>query len=176
MSLLKQIVIAIFCVVVASSICAALVVWNHARAPKDLIADRIVVEKSARKLSVLSHGKEIRTYRVALGAVPIGRKEEEGDMKTPEGVYTIDSRNRQSDFHLALHISYPGPEDETRAAGRGVSPGWDIEIHGQPNGEESIGASDRPHDWTAGCIALTDKEIEELWQLVPDGTPIEIRP
>ena len=175
-SRLKPIAIVIFFVLAASSICAALVVWTHVSSRKHVIADRIVVEKSARKLSVLRHGKEIRSYQIALGGAPVGRKEEEGDMKTPEGVYTIDSRNPQSDFHLALHISYPGPDDESRAASRGVSAGCDIEIHGLPNGHGSMGASDWQKDWTAGCIALTDEQIEELWRLVPDGTPIEIRP
>jgi murein L,D-transpeptidase YafK len=138
--------------------------------------DRIVVNKSTRTLSVFRHGSEIKTYRVALGRQPVGPKEQEGDMRTPEGLYTIDYRNRQSDYHLALHISYPGPEDISRAAARGVSPGCDIMIHGLPNGQGWLGTLHRQKDWTAGCIALTDEEIEELWRITPDGTPIEIRP
>ena len=97
-------------------------------------------------------------------------------MKTPEGLYTIDYRNPQSDYHLALHISYPGPDDVARAAGRGVSPGCEIEIHGLPNDRSWMDSPHRNGDWTAGCIALTDTEIEELWRITPDGTPIEIRP
>ena len=97
-------------------------------------------------------------------------------MKTPEGVYTIDSRNPQSDYHLALHVSYPSDDDTARAAERGVNAGFDIMIHGIQNGEGWIGAFHRIHDWTAGCIALTDEEIEELWRVTPDGTPVEIRP
>lgn len=138
--------------------------------------DRIVVEKSERKLSLLRNGNVIKTYQIALGRNPVGAKQEEGDMKTPEGVYKIDSRNPQSDYHLALHISYPSPEDNARAAARGVNAGFDIMIHGLPNGKGWIGAAHRQMDWTAGCIAVTDEEIEEIWRVVPDGTTVEIRP
>jgi murein L,D-transpeptidase YafK len=138
--------------------------------------DRIVVEKSARNLFIFRDGKRIKSYRIALGRNPAGAKQEEGDMKTPEGTYKIDSRNAQSSFHLALHVSYPSDEDNRRAAVRGVSAGSDIMIHGIHNGRGWIGAFHRWKDWTAGCIALTDEEIEELWQVIPDGTTIEIRP
>ena len=137
--------------------------------------DRILVEKSERKLSILRGGKVLKTYRVALGRNPIGAKEEEGDNKTPEGIYTIDYRNPQSDYHLALHISYPSAEDTTRAAQRGVNAGFDIMIHGLPNGQGWMGAAHRQKDWTAGCIAVTDEEIDELYRVTPDGTTIEIR-
>ena len=149
-------------------------VWNPL--PPETSIDRIVVEKSARKLSVFRDGKELKNYRVALGRNPIGAKQEEGDMKTPEGAYKIDSRNPQSDYHLALHVSYPSEEDVAHAAERGVNAGFDIMVHGIRNGDGWIGAFHRTHDWTAGCIALTDEEIEELWRVTPDGTPIEIRP
>jgi len=138
--------------------------------------DRIIVEKSARRLSIFRDGKQIKTYRIALGRNSMGPKREEGDMKTPEGTYTIDSRNAQSSFHLALHISYPSDEDNKRAAARGVSAGSDIMIHGIQNGQGWIGAFHRWKDWTAGCVALTGEEIEELWRVTPDGTTIEIRP
>ena len=138
--------------------------------------DRILVEKAERKLSILRKGKVIKTYRIALGGNPIGAKQEEGDMKTPEGVYTIDYRNPNSDYHLALHISYPSVEDNARAAQRGVNAGFDIMIHGLPNGRGWIGAAHRQTDWTAGCIAVTDEEIEEIWRVTPDGTAVEIRP
>jgi len=138
--------------------------------------DRILVEKSERKLSILRGGKVLKTYRVALGRNPIGAKEEEGDNKTPEGIYTIDYRNPKSDYHLALHISYPSAEDTTRAAQRGVNAGFDIMIHGLPNGQGWMGAAHRQKDWTAGCIAVTDKEIDELYRVTPDGTTVEIRP
>ncbi len=144
--------------------------------PSGTTIDRIVVEKAARKLSIFRDGRRLKTYRVALGRSPIGPKEKEGDMKTPEGTYKIDSRNAQSSFHLALHISYPSNDDNARAAERGVSAGFDIMIHGIRNGHGWIGAFHRWEDWTAGCIALTDEEIEELWRVTPDGTTIEIRP
>jgi len=138
--------------------------------------DRIVVEKTARRLSIFRDGKQIKTYRVALGRHPVRSKQEEGDMKTPEGIYKIDRRNAQSSFHLALHISYPSDNDNARAAERGVSAGFDIMIHGIRNGFGWMGAFHRWKDWTVGCIALTDEEIEELWRVTPDGTTIEIRP
>jgi murein L,D-transpeptidase YafK len=144
--------------------------------PNTTIIDRIVVEKGARKLSVYRHGCPVKAYRVALGGQPVGAKQEEGDMKTPEGSYVIDYRNPHSDYHLALHVSYPDREDERRAAARGVSAGGDIMIHGLPNGRGWMGELHRQKDWTAGCIAVTDQEIEELWRIIADGTPIEIRP
>ena len=149
-------------------------VWNPL--PLGTTIDRIIVEKAARKLSIFANGKNLKSYRVALGRNPVGPKRQEGDMKTPEGIYTIDSRNPQSDFHLALHISYPSEEDITRATDRGVPAGFDIMIHGLRNGLGWIGAFHRWQDWTAGCIALTDEEIEELWRVTPDGTPVELRP
>ena len=148
--------------------------WNPL--PAGTVIDRIVVEKLARKLSILREGKQLKIYRVALGRNPIGSKQQEGDMKTPEGIYQIDYRNPHSDYHLALHVSYPSEEDTTRAAESGVPPGFDIMIHGLPNGHGWIGAFHRQKDWTAGCIALTDAEIEEVWRATPDGTTIEIRP
>jgi murein L,D-transpeptidase YafK len=149
-------------------------VWNPL--PTGTTIDRILIEKSARKLSVFANGKKLKTYRVALGHNPVGAKQEEGDNKTPEGIYKIDGRNAQSNFHLALHVSYPSDEDKTRAAERGVSAGFDIMIHGIRNGLGWIGAFHRLNDWTAGCIALTDEEIEELWRATPHGTTVEIRP
>jgi len=148
--------------------------WN--RLPQDTTVDRIVVEKSVRRLSVWRGNEKLKTYNVALGRCPVGPKEQEGDMKTPEGIYAIDYRNPRSDFHLALHISYPSAEDDARAATRGVGAGYDIMIHGLPHGHGWIGAFHRWKDWTAGCIALTDAEIEELWRVTPDGTLVEIRP
>ena len=144
--------------------------------PRSATIDRIVIEKAARRLSTFRNGQKLNSYRIALGRNPIGAKQEEGDGKTPEGIYQIDSRNAQSSFHLALHISYPSDEDVARAAARGVSAGCDIMIHGLPNGRGWLGAFHRGTDWTAGCVALTDEEIEELWRVTPDGTVVEIRP
>jgi len=138
--------------------------------------DRITVAKSDRQLSVWSDGRKLKTYRIALGRNPVGAKQEEGDMKTPEGYYKIDGRNPHSDYHLALHVSYPSEGDIARAAERGVNAGFDIMIHGIRNGDGWLGGFHRLHDWTAGCIAMTDEEIEELYRVTPDGTPIEIRP
>lgn len=163
-------------------ICAlALAVYFYAHhnwrpLPSGTTIDRILVEKAARKLSIFRGGQRLKTYRVALGRSPIGPKEKEGDMRTPEGIYKIDSRNAQSSFHLALHISYPSADDCANAAERGVSAGFDIMVHGIRNGRGWMGAFHRWKDWTAGCIALTDEEIEELWRVTPDGTTIEICP
>jgi len=144
--------------------------------PPGTAVDRIVVEKSAKRLSIFRDGNQLKSYRIALGRNPVGAKQEEGDMKTPEGIYKIDSRNPQSSFHLALHVSYPSDADNQRAAAQGVSAGSDIMVHGIQNGRGWIGAFHRWKNWTAGCVALTDEEIEELWRVTPDGTTIEIRP
>lgn len=139
-------------------------------------ADHVVVEKRQRTLTLLSHGKVLRTYKVALGGTPIGTKEQQGDHKTPEGGYILDRRNPKSRFYKSIHVSYPNEHDKQAAAQRGVSPGGDIMIHGLPNGFGWLGASHRALDWTDGCIAVTDSEMDEIWELVADGTPIEIRP
>jgi murein L,D-transpeptidase YafK len=144
--------------------------------PHDAVADRVLVEKWARRLTLLRDGSALKTYRVALGRVPVGGKQYEGDQRTPEGTYAIDFHKSDSDYHLALHISYPEQRDVDRAAAQGRSAGSDIMIHGLPNGRGWIGALHRRRDWTAGCIAVTDFEIEEIWRAVPDGTTIEIRP
>lgn len=145
-------------------------------ASADSRATSILMEKQARRLTLLQDGKIIKTYRAALGGNPTGPKQREGDSRTPEGNYTIDSKNSRSRFHLALHISYPDAEDRTRAAQRGESPGSDIMIHGLPNGLGWLGDLHLYRDWTDGCIAVTDAEIEEIWALVGTGTPIQIRP
>ncbi len=139
-------------------------------------ADKILIEKNKRQLTLLSKGEVIKTYKIALGANPVGPKERQGDNKTPEGIYIIDSRNRQSDFHLSLHISYPNGKDRMRAKELGVSPGGDIMIHGIKNGFAWVGASHSNTDWTNGCIAVTNEEMEEIFKLVPNGTTVEIRP
>ena len=140
------------------------------------VADRVLVEKAARRLTLLRGATPLKTYRVALGRAPVGPKEQEGDQRTPEGTYLINFHKADSDFHRALHLSYPNQRDIDQAAARGVSPGCDIMIHGIRNGLGWIGPFHRRTDWTAGCIAVTDFEIEEIWRAVPDGTPIEIRP
>ncbi len=139
-------------------------------------AERIVVNKSRRELVLYASRKVIRSYKIALGRNPVGPKLRQGDGKTPEGTYTISGRNAASAFHRALRISYPSASDRSRARRQGVNPGGDIMIHGLPNGQGFIGAAHRLIDWTDGCIAVTDEEIEEIWRLVPDGTPIQINP
>jgi murein L,D-transpeptidase YafK len=140
------------------------------------IADRIVVEKAARTLTLYRGTTVLKTYRIALGPNPKGAKEQQADGRTPEGVYVIDARNRNSAFHRALHISYPNVEDRRRAAARRVRPGGDIMLHGLPNRWGAIGRAHLLRDWTNGCIAVTNAEIEQIWQMVPNGTRIEIQP
>lgn len=138
-------------------------------------ADLVVVDKSQRTLWLYRDGRTIRTYRgVQLGDAPVGHKRFQGDEKTPEGRYTLDYANPQSSYYLSLHVSYPNAADRAYAAARGRSPGGDIFLHGQPNGLPFDQRIDG--DWTDGCIALANREIAEIWSLVPDGTPIEIRP
>lgn len=138
------------------------------------VADFILIDKSERTLWVYQGANVIRTYHgLQFGDRPIGHKQFEGDERTPEGRYTITYGNRQSSYFLSLYIDYPNAADRAFARARGRSPGGLIFIHGQPNGlpnDQRV-----PGDWTDGCIALTNAEIAELWSLVPDGTPIEIR-
>jgi tetratricopeptide (TPR) repeat protein len=139
-------------------------------------ADKILIEKKERRLTLISKGKVLKTYKIALGGDPSGPKERQGDNKTPEGIYVIDSRNKDSRYHLSLHISYPNEKDKKRAKQLGVSPGGDIMIHGIKNGLSWVGDLHTEVDWTKGCIAVTDEEIDELDKLVPNGTIVEIRP
>ena len=143
----------------------------------DLVkADLVVVEKSMRKMYLMKDGAPIREYVISLGDNPKGHKVQEGDERTPEGKYVLDWRNPESQFHLSLHISYPNPEDKARAKKDGVSPGGDIFVHGRPNSFGGLSLLFDGKDWTDGCIAVTSKEIEEIWKLVDNGTPIDIRP
>jgi len=139
-------------------------------------AYKVIVEKKAHRLTVYSAGKEIRKYKISVGRGGPGKKLKEGDKLTPEGSYIIDKRNPESSYHLALHVSYPNADDIAAAAKAGVPPGGDIMIHGLANGFGWVGRLHRLKDWTLGCVALTNPEIEELWKLIPDGTPVEIRP
>lgn len=155
-----------------------LFIWAHYNAYpiSGAKSDRIRVEKAARRLTLFRGTTALKSYRIALGREPIGPKREEGDRRTPEGLYKIDRRKPDSDFHLALHISYPNAQDVAQAEARGVSAGSDIMIHGLRNGSGWLGKLHRRRDWTNGCVAVTNREIEEIWRVVPDGTPIEIRP
>jgi murein L,D-transpeptidase YafK len=137
-------------------------------------ADRIVVEKEAHTLTLCRQGRVLKTYRVALGRGGAGPKLQAGDNRVPEGLYRIVGRNPHSAFHRALRVGYPTPEQVRQAQVRGVDPGGDIMIHRIRNGLGWLGSLQRRVDWTKGCIAVTDGEIDEIWRLVPDGTPIEI--
>jgi murein L,D-transpeptidase YafK len=138
-------------------------------------ANRILVDKSERKLVLFADGKPLRTYEVSLGYNPIGHKRYEGDKRTPEGIYLIDDKNSNSAFHLSLHISYPNERDVQEATDRGVEPGGQIVLHGLPTGLIKV-SNKYEVDWTDGCIALSNADIEEIWQLVDVGTLIEITP
>jgi murein L,D-transpeptidase YafK len=135
-----------------------------------LRADRIVVNKSRREMLLLRGQSILRSYRIALGREPVGHKEREGDGRTPEGDYRVELKNPRSRYHLSLRISYPNERDRARAAELGVDPGGDIMIHGLKDGEMRDG------DWTQGCIAVTDAEMNEIWSLVSEGTPVRIEP
>jgi murein L,D-transpeptidase YafK len=141
-----------------------------------VVIDHVVVLKKERTLELLSRGEVIKTYRVALGGEPVGPKTRQGDHRTPEGLYVLDFRNAHSQFYKSIHISYPSEHDRAVARHEGVSPGGDVFVHGLPNGYGAIGAAHRLKDWTDGCIAVTDEEIDEIWKAVPDGTKIEIKP
>jgi murein L,D-transpeptidase YafK len=154
---------------------------NHRPTPKThpgalIDVDSIVVEKAAHRLTLYAHGIPVRRYQVALGSSPVGDKVRAGDGRTPEGVYHIDYRNPESKYHRSLHISYPDAAHRSRSAAEGVAPGGDIMIHGLPPRFASYGRDHLQWDWTNGCIALTDQEMDEIWAAVPTGAPIEIKP
>ena len=144
--------------------------------PKGTTADRIVVWKSRRELQLMKNNTVLKTYKVSLGGNPVGTKQRQGDSRTPEGIYTISGRNPQSRFHFSLRISYPTPEQSASAKKLGLNPGGDIFIHGLPNGYGRIGKGHLLRDWTDGCIAVTDEEIDEIVRAVPNGTVVEIHP
>ncbi|MBL8781099.1 MAG: L,D-transpeptidase family protein [Alphaproteobacteria bacterium] len=137
-------------------------------------ASLIVVEKAKRIMTLYAGKKTIKTYRIALGGNPTGHKEQEGDSRTPEGRYTIDAKNPWSAFHLSMRVSYPDRKDRASASRRGVPPGGAIMIHGTPDG--LVGADGSIPDWTLGCIAVTNKEVEEIYAMIRPGTPILIKP
>jgi murein L,D-transpeptidase YafK len=156
-------------------ICLALTLSTSAQSGQ-LTADLIVVEKAKRLLTLYSSNKPLKSYRIALGGNPEGHKQQEGDSRTPEGRYIIDAKNPNSSFHLSLHISYPNREDTRSARRRKVSPGGAIMIHGTPGSLGALNALGLYRDWTAGCIAVSDSEIEEIYAAIHTGTPIVIKP
>lgn len=138
--------------------------------------DLIVVDKTRRVMTLWTGKKPFKTYRIALGGNPVGHKQQEGDSRTPEGRYVIDGKNPGSSFHLSLRISYPNRNDRADAAKRGVAPGGWIMIHGTPGSLGTLQATGALRDWTAGCIAVSNAEVEEIYKKVKIGTPIFIKP
>jgi murein L,D-transpeptidase YafK len=163
-------------VVISVAVALTVAIRSSPPLPPGTIADRVLIEKTARRLTLLQQGRVLKRYRVSLGRQPKGPKQQEGDYRTPEGRYVIDARTPRSRFHLGLHVSYPNAQDIAQAAARGVSPGGDIMIHGIRNGFGWVGPLHRLVDWTQGCVAVTNAEIEEISRVVPDGTEVEIRP
>jgi len=139
-------------------------------------AQKVLIVKSERKLFLLRAGRPYREYHIALGKNPVGPKEREHDQKTPEGNYTLDFKKADSSYYRAIHINYPTPEQKARALKRGVNPGGAIMIHGQPNWWGWLSPIRQRFDWTAGCIAVSNGDMDEIWEAVEPGTPIEIRP
>ena len=141
--------------------------------PASTMADKVVVLKGDRKLLLMKGDEVLKTYIISLGGNPVGGKIRQGDSKTPEGHYVLDRHNAHSQYHKSIHISYPNAEDVARARKLGVPPGGDVFLHGLPNdfhGPSGLG------DWTFGCIAVTNDDMDEIWRAVADGTPIEIKP
>lgn len=169
-------------VLIATAIVAALLVTGCGATPRlepapgEKLADRVVVVKSAHTLTLYSRGQILKSYKVSLGRGEAGPKDHQGDHKTPEGAYVLDMKNAKSRFHLALHVSYPNAADRQRAQKEGLDPGGAIMVHGLPRGFGWLGSLQHHVDWTDGCIAVTNHEIEEIWRLVPVDTPIEIKP
>ena len=140
------------------------------------VADEVIIDKSDRELYLLRDGEVFRTFKIALGIQPEGDKLQEGDFKTPEGRYLLDTRNPNSDFFLSIHVSYPDAEDRREARQAGVDPGGAIMIHGQPNVPTRSETYYRTQDWTNGCIAVSNSDMIDIWLMVENNTPIEIRP
>ncbi|MBN1142729.1 MAG: L,D-transpeptidase family protein [Deltaproteobacteria bacterium] len=138
--------------------------------------DSVLVKKSARKMFLLSQGQTIKEYQVAFGAKPKGHKLREGDERTPEGRYRLDYKKENSTFFRAIHISYPNEEDKSRAKAAKENPGGQIMIHGQPNSLGWLSWITQWFNWTDGCIAVSNSDMAEIWELVKAGTPIEIQP
>jgi len=159
--------------------CLSFITVSQASAVETLngkVIEKVLVLKSAHQLQLINDGKPIKTYRISLGKNPRGPKLMEGDKRTPEGFYWIDWRKTSNNFNLAMHISYPNITDSARARREGVAPGGMIMIHGTPDTEDTPEDLFHTLDWTDGCVAMRNRDMREVWNLVPDGTMIEIRP
>jgi murein L,D-transpeptidase YafK len=161
-----------FIMVTASVVLAGLLLPSSGLAAPAV--QKVVVYKSERVMLLLSGGEVVRSYRVALGGNPLGHKQRAGDCRTPEGTYFIDRRNGRSRFYKSLHISYPNGRDRAASRKKGTPPGGDIMIHGLPEGFDELSDVHYKLDWTKGCIAVNNAEMEEIWGLVPDGTMVRI--
>jgi len=150
--------------------------WQSSQAGEFPVADKVVIDKADRKLHLIKDGERFRSFDIALGIRPIGDKQIEGDFKTPEGNYLLDTRNPNSDFFLSIHISYPNREDARQAKSNGANPGGAIMIHGQPNTPSRSEAYYRTQDWTNGCIAVSNSDMIDIWLMTAGNTPIEILP
>ncbi len=158
------------CMVPVLVLVVSAMVWAGVR------ADLVVVKKSESRLYLLKSGRVIKSFHVVFGAHPKGHKHQRGDERTPEGRYTLDYKNAHSAFYKSIHISYPNRRDRKRAARMGVDPGGAIMIHGQKNGWDWLSFLSRYFNWTDGCIALSNEDMDEVWKAVGVGTPIEIKP
>jgi len=150
--------------------------YPESKLPNNIQIDNILVYKAKREMLVFSNGKLLKSYKISLGRQPIGAKEFANDKKTPEGIYSISSKNPNSGYHKSLDISYPNISDLENARRLGKSAGGDIKIHGIKNGIGFVGKFHRQFDWTLGCIAVTNREIDELYKAVKVGTRVEIKP
>ncbi len=167
-----------------AAICAVIVIlcavgwglWPDTALPMNAKADLVVVRKSARRIELYQSGEILKSYPISLGRHPVGKKQQQGDGRTPEGEYELDYRNPNSSFHKALHISYPQSDDIGAARIRGVDPGGLVMVHGMRNGLGWLGRLHRIIDWTDGCVAVTNREMDEIWRAVPDGTKIILQP
>lgn len=144
--------------------------------PTDIKIDKLIVTKGQRTMEAYSNGQLVKTYKISLGRNPLGDKQHQGDKRTPEGEYTISEKNPNSGFHKNLGVSYPNTTDKKEAQQLGLDPGGEIKVHGLRNGFGFIGKFHRLFNWTAGCVAVTDDEIDELYRAVDLGTPIIIKP
>ncbi len=140
------------------------------------VADLVVVEKGERRLHLIKDGTSFRTFDIALGIRPVGDKQHEGDFRTPEGRYLLDTRNPHSEFFLSIHVSYPNRQDSREARAQGLNPGGAIMIHGQPNTPTRSETYYRTQNWTNGCIAVSNSDMIDIWLMTGDNTSIEIRP
>ncbi len=160
----------------ASEAKSSAAVLSSTAGSSQLKASAVLVDKSNRSLRLLNNGETLREYSISLGKQPVGHKLYEGDQRTPEGRYVLDWRNSNSKFYRSLHVSYPNRRDEARARKLGKSPGGNIMIHGLPNEFHYAPWLYKGKDWTDGCIAVNNTEMDEIWELVDDGTPIIILP